>query len=206
MVNFNYNCYYYFHLLRFYDWEVFIKFFGVYTSTLTRCVPYLIGIFVGFLIDKFEPLRDEKLKFSKIFQIILWLLVSMWCIVPFISPQTPCDQDNCKTKILFYVLESSHKIGWSLSIGWIIIACHFGLSKIINRFLSNTFWIPIAKISLSLYLIHPLVQMNFIATHQLEENFDFMNVVSENEKKKTIKPIERLFIWFICLYVIVYFR
>lgn len=52
------------------------------------------------------------------------------------------------------------RVTWSLAIAWIIYSCHYGLNKHLNRFLSWKFWIPIARIGLSIYLIHPILQFN----------------------------------------------
>lgn len=158
------------------DLETYIKFFGVYSSTLTRCVPYLIGIIFGFIIDRFEW-KLENFKLPIKYQVILWLYVSQFLMIRDVF-KVPCDLTDCKNNIMFYVLESSHKIFWSLSIGWIIFACHFKMGGIVNRILSNSFWIPIAKISLSLYLMHSIVQINYLSVHPLETNFEASVVVS----------------------------
>lgn len=50
---------------------------------------------------------------------------------------------------------STHRIAWACLTGWIIYVCHHLKSGgIINWFLSQPLWQPIAKISLSIYLIH----------------------------------------------------
>lgn len=156
---------------------MYIKFFHVYANTLTRSAPYLIGILSGFLIDRIESLKDGKLNLSLKYQIFFWLYVSQWIFFRQMFEML-CNATDCENNAMFYVFEAGHKVIWSLSVGWIIVACHFGVASVVNKILSNKVWIPLAKISLSLYLIHPAVQMNFVATHPLETNFELSSIVS----------------------------
>lgn len=155
------------------DLDVY-KFFGIYSSTLTRCVPYLMGIIFGFIIDELES-KPGSFKLAIKYQVLLWLNNINWVNIKFW-----CDLADCTTNnTIFYVFESIHKLLWSNSIGSIIIACHFGIGGIVNRILSNNFWIPISKISLSLYLMHPIVQINYLTTHAQETNFEASKLVRD---------------------------
>lgn len=60
------------------------------------------------------------------------------------------------------VFLSFARITWGLAISWIIFSCQCGLNKHLNRFLSWKFWIPIGRMGLSIYLIHPVLQLNFV--------------------------------------------
>lgn len=156
---------------------MYIKFFHVYANTLTRSAPYLIGIFLGFFIDRIESMKDGKLNLSLKYRIFFWLYVSQWIFFRQMF-EILCEISDCKNNAtFFYVFEAGHKVIWSLSVGWIIVACHFGVGSIVNKILSNKAWIPIAKISLSLYLIHPAIQLNYVATHPLETNFELSGIV-----------------------------
>lgn len=156
-----------------------MKFFSVYANTILRSAPYLIGIIIGFFIDQIESSKTGKIYLSKKVQVIMWIFVSQWIFIALIL-DGPCNQNGCTnyTKyVIHFIAESAHKIFWSLSIGWIILACHFGFGGIVNKILSNKFWNPITKISFSLYLIHPIVMTNFVAIHPKETNFAMINVV-----------------------------
>lgn len=52
---------------------------------------------------------------------------------------------------------STHRIAWACLTGWIIYVCHHLKSGgPVNWFLSHPLWQPIAKISLSIYLVHDI--------------------------------------------------
>lgn len=51
---------------------------------------------------------------------------------------------------------------WGIAIAWIVYSCHTGLNKPLNAFFSWKFWIPIGRMGLSIYLIHPIIQVNSV--------------------------------------------
>jgi peptidoglycan/LPS O-acetylase OafA/YrhL len=61
---------------------------------------------------------------------------------------------------------------WGVSICWIIFACHFGFGGLVNKFLSSKFWMPIGKLGLSIYLVHPVLQYNFVASRESQLNLE----------------------------------
>lgn len=67
---------------------------------------------------------------------------------------------------------------WGLSIAWIIFACHSGSGGFVNKLLSSKYWLPIGKIGLSLYLIHPVILYNFAASKENQLNLETSNLVS----------------------------
>ena len=58
------------------------------------------------------------------------------------------------------------RITFSLSIAWIIFACHYGYGGIINRFLSAPAFIPLTRISYVSYLIHPIIINAYFYTQE----------------------------------------
>lgn len=52
---------------------------------------------------------------------------------------------------------SQHRNMWAISIAWIIYACQAGTGGIVKWFLELSVWQPLAKMSLSFYLVHTMV-------------------------------------------------
>ena len=46
-----------------------------------------------------------------------------------------------------------------ITVNFLIFACHKGYGSIINKFLSSKYWIPLAKMALSIYLCSLYVQI-----------------------------------------------
>lgn len=99
---------------------------------------------------------------------ILSLLVFSFLIIPFSSAS------NLMQSVSFSsFLNASSRPFWSLATAWIIFSCHVGLNETINKFLSHPFWIPLGRMGLSIYLVHPIVY-NFIFTSRKEKiSFQF---------------------------------
>jgi peptidoglycan/LPS O-acetylase OafA/YrhL len=55
---------------------------------------------------------------------------------------------------------------WGISIAWIILACCRGEGGFVNKLLSSKYWMPIGKLGLSLYLVHPVFQYNLISSRE----------------------------------------
>lgn len=84
------------------------------------------------------------------------------------------------------VFLSFARITWGLAISWIIFSCQCGLNKHLNRFLSWKFWIPIGRMGLSIYLIHPVLQFNFVIWQGEKVSLEIGQMVSCCRKVLTI--------------------
>lgn len=67
---------------------------------------------------------------------------------------------------------------WSISIAWIIYSCFNGLNKHLNTFLSWKYWMIIARMGLSIYLIHPVLQFNLVILQRDEISLETTEMVS----------------------------
>ena len=56
------------------------------------------------------------------------------------------------TEVVAYT--SLNRLVWSLALSWLIVACVKGRGGLINEFLSWGGWVPLGKLSYSMYLVH----------------------------------------------------
>jgi peptidoglycan/LPS O-acetylase OafA/YrhL len=70
------------------------------------------------------------------------------------------------------------RLEWALSVSSLILLCHTGRAKLINQILSCRYWMPIAKMGLSIYLIHPVLQYNIQSPREVITNLDFFYMFS----------------------------
>lgn len=86
--------------------------------------------------------------------------------------------------------EATHRIAWACLTGWIVYVCHYLRSGgLLNWFLSHPIWQPIAKISLSIYLVHDIYIILTVANMKERWYFEpawFMHIVLGDIAASTI--------------------
>jgi peptidoglycan/LPS O-acetylase OafA/YrhL len=68
--------------------------------------------------------------------------------------------------------EALRRVTWSLSVAWLILASINGYGGIIDKFLSLPIWLPISKLSYTIYLIHLPLQLIELASVKTPQYFD----------------------------------
>lgn len=69
------------------------------------------------------------------------------------------------------------RLVWAVGISTLIFFCHTGRAKILHQFFSARFWMPLAKLGLSIYLLHPVMQYNIQASREIESNFGALYII-----------------------------
>lgn len=127
---------------------------GSYIKTHMRATDYVIGILAGFIV---HLMQEKNTKIPKFFVRILWAAsvivgtVSMFSITRFYTSP-------------FTVLESAiyaafHKVGWGLSIGWLVIAVTTGHAPFLQKLLGNRVFAPISRLTYCAYLSNGIVEL-----------------------------------------------
>jgi peptidoglycan/LPS O-acetylase OafA/YrhL len=68
---------------------------------------------------------------------------------------------------------------WAFSVSWVIFALDFGSCKWLGDFLSHKLWLPLGKLSFSIYLAHPVLQYALMSSQKQSISFDRLQMVSE---------------------------
>jgi hypothetical protein len=147
----------------------------LYTSTLWRSPPFIVGLIFGYYMEKFETNKEF---FSKKTQLILWFVTVIWIFTPFLGLTRTHFEEN---SYHFSLITVYGKPVWSVGVAWIITACHFGKFEIAQKFLSKSFWRPLTKLGLSIFLMQPIVVLIFYDVFLTKKFTDFsdMNLVIE---------------------------
>ena len=56
-----------------------------------------------------------------------------------------------------------HRLAWSICLSWVIMACVKGVGGPVNTILSWKAWVPLARMSYCIYLVHMTVMDYFIS-------------------------------------------
>ncbi|KAL9880686.1 nose resistant to fluoxetine protein 6-like isoform 2-T2 [Glossina fuscipes fuscipes] len=143
-----------------------------YIKTHMRASAYVIGLFVGYLVHEMQA-RNIKLP-SPIVR-FLWLLATVI-------------GSSCMLTISrFYAypynrLESSiyagfHKIGWNMSVAWLILAASTGHAGWIQKFLCHRIFAPISRLTYCAYLSNGIVELYYSSSSKTAPQISYIRVL-----------------------------
>lgn len=69
------------------------------------------------------------------------------------------------------------RLVWAAGISALILFCHTGKAKIFHQILSFRIFMPLAKLGLSIYLLHPVMQYNIQIPRETISNFQPLYIV-----------------------------
>ncbi|XP_071118910.1 nose resistant to fluoxetine protein 6-like [Haliotis cracherodii] len=126
---------------------------------------YIVGVLVGYILFK----NKDKIALSKTAQIIGWS-----CALGVIFFHVFGESLTCKAvirDILGFYHEPVFKVLWTVSFGWIVIACSTGNGGIINKFLSWKVMAPLSKLGYSSFLTR--IAVGHIYSSRLQDNWHY---------------------------------
>jgi hypothetical protein len=154
----------------------------LYFSTFVRGAAFLIGVILGFFLYRKKLQEESNEKIVNSFYQNAWKFF-IWLFILFVLTISL----HCSIYYEFFgrqILLNALFIGfgrsfWAIAIALLIFMCQNGNGGIINTFSSHTFWTPISKVGLSLYLVHPVLQHNFISSQKHEMNLEIGHMVTK---------------------------
>lgn len=149
----------------------------IYFATHARMGPWLLGIVLGYML---YTSRNRKSIISKNLNAIMWIMsISVLAAVVLLAQplNQPIDNQTSLQFNAFYI--AYHRLAWAIAICWIIYACHkLKTGGVIRWILSLPEWQPIAKMSLSMYLVHLPYQVMTMANQKNAVTFEIGSMVS----------------------------
>ena len=137
-------------------------FFEVYFTPWCRFQPYICGIIFGYLLHRMR--NTPKLKINPYHLVWIWAVMGVvgaevvYGLYPYVDEyfagQSLVTVGSLSARIAYNGL---HKLAWSICLGWVILACTKGAAGPINSILSWKAWIPLARLSYCIYLVHMIV-------------------------------------------------
>ena len=134
-------------------------FFDFYVVPWCRFQPYISGLVFGWLLHRMR--NQPKLKLNSF--VIIWIWAALGAAgayvayglypyqLEFAESQNTAIVGSLATRIIYNGL---HRLAWSACLGWVILACVKGAGGPINHILSWHAWIPLARLSYCIYLVH----------------------------------------------------
>uniref|UniRef100_A0A0M3ITF6 Acyl_transf_3 domain-containing protein n=1 Tax=Ascaris lumbricoides TaxID=6252 RepID=A0A0M3ITF6_ASCLU len=127
----------------------------MYYSPWIRFTPYVFGILTGYFLHK---TKDQKLNLHPLIIITLWLAsiaIGIACVFGlFDYMKGPGHDISLFARASYY---NWSRIGWSLALAWVVIACEKNWAGPVKNFMELSFWMPFGRLTYCAYLIHFLI-------------------------------------------------
>ncbi len=145
----------------------------VYITPWCRIGAFIIGMITKLIIEEYRPTLSL---IKMIVYTTASIILAMSCVYfPFYSNYFP--------KAVNIIYQSLSHQCWSISIGWLIFACSTNHGGLVNKILSWPFWIIMARLSYSAYLIHTMIIFvqvyNRSSTIHYQTSVVFNNFISQ---------------------------
>ncbi|XP_051175755.1 nose resistant to fluoxetine protein 6-like isoform X2 [Leptopilina boulardi] len=147
-----------------------------YVITHCRASPWITGIFFGYIMVTKKSKPNRKIV---IFGWIVAIICFIFCTWGHLATLR---NDYVYNVVLETVLASLGHFIWATGVAWIIYACHHGSGGLINKLLSLSIFLPISKISYSLYLLHYLFQNLKSGSSRLSSYFSDFGIKQRQQK------------------------
>ena len=115
-----------------------------------------MGLGLGYLLYKMKD--QQKLPLNPMALAWIWaiaFLVGCLVIYGLVPYQKDLQSDAPLAERAIY--GGFHRLAWALAVSWVILACIKGAGGPVNSILSWPAWVPLARMSFAIYLVHMTV-------------------------------------------------
>ncbi|XP_066998616.2 nose resistant to fluoxetine protein 6 [Anabrus simplex] len=147
----------------------------MYWPVWTRYMVYLVGVALGYVLVDIRN-KGRKIQFTKVVTLLLWLIAAgimlfTLCIVHVF--QQPDYEFEPITSALYNAFDRPL---WALGVGMVVFLCATGHGGIINSILSWDWFQVLSRLSYSVYLLHPSLQVTQYASTRVPVHLDDLYV------------------------------
>ncbi|XP_076801554.1 O-acyltransferase like protein-like [Clavelina lepadiformis] len=147
--------------------------FDIYTTPWSRISVYIIGMITGYTLF----VTNQKIKMHKAVVIVGWITASVIALSVIYGLYEPLKDFDLMDENLAAFYNAVSRPAFGFSVAWLIIACVSGYGGPITTFLNWKVFIPLSRLTYSVYLIHLLVMQWFVATKEEPFHFSLQNNV-----------------------------
>ncbi|EAT32544.1 AAEL015331-PA [Aedes aegypti] len=151
-------------------------FANVYVKTHMRATAYIFGLAVGYLV---HIMQQKNITIGKQKLFFFWTASTLIGTVSMLSITTFYNSAGTSDYLYNALYAALHRLGWSLSNGWLVLACVTGNAGPLKKFLSSRLLVPISRLTYCAYLTNGLVELYFSASQRVPLYGGVINMVRE---------------------------
>jgi len=125
----------------------------VYMKPYCRITPYLVGLFLGYLISK--DIKPSIKGIGKVITATGWISATVGGLLVVYGPWHIFQENGyffSDVEVALYA--GCHRFVWGCAVAWVIYACHNKCGGIISMILSWKIWIPLSRLTYCSFLMH----------------------------------------------------
>ncbi|XP_071119326.1 nose resistant to fluoxetine protein 6-like [Haliotis cracherodii] len=123
-----------------------------YMKPYTRIGPYIVGLWVGYLLYK----TDCKYKMSKTVTLLGWAIATAVALAVLYGLYDDANGHHLTVDAAAFY-NAVHRTAWGACVAWVVFACATGNGGFVNTLLSWRAIIPLSRLTYTGYLVHPIV-------------------------------------------------
>ncbi|XP_022711817.1 nose resistant to fluoxetine protein 6-like isoform X2 [Varroa jacobsoni] len=125
----------------------------IFMQAHTHAAPFTVGICTGYLIGASPFMRLRPVTRLMLWPVSLVLMV-LALLIPWLWNRGNGSQSTDLVKFLY---AAGHRSMWALGLMWIVVCCASGNAPILDRLLGWPALRPLSRLSLSAYLLSPVI-------------------------------------------------
>ncbi|KAF2891101.1 hypothetical protein ILUMI_14284 [Ignelater luminosus] len=146
-----------------------------YTKSHTRAVPYIVGMFAGYI---YYRLKNTTKNLSRISSHALTLGSFLLLFATVVTGSIFYDRYHEYNAIESGAYAGLHRVAWSIGTVGLLFSASYGHATVLKSVLSWSPWIPLGKLVYGAYLIHMTFQLRSVAMSTTPQYFTYFDVVS----------------------------
>jgi len=147
--------------------------YDIYIAPYSRMGPYLIGMFVGYILY----INNCRMKISRPVNLICWSVATGLALAVIYGCHRYADGTVKIPLLLSAFYNSMSRSTWGACVAWVILACATGNGGLVDSLLSLPVWVPLSRLTYAAYLIHPMIQGGYGMSRATPFYIDDMNYI-----------------------------
>ncbi|XP_058444521.1 nose resistant to fluoxetine protein 6-like [Malaya genurostris] len=139
-------------------------FANVYVKTHMRATAYIFGILAGYLV---HLMQETNFTIGRRTVAFLWIVSTIVGSASMFGVSLFYNSFGTENYLYNALYAALHRLGWSLSNGWLVLACVTGHAGPLKRLLSARVLIPLSRLTYCAYLTNGLVELYISASQRV---------------------------------------
>lgn len=139
-------------------------FANVYVKTHMRATGYIFGLAVGYLA---HIMQQKNITIGKRKLFCCWVASTVIGTISMLGISTFYNSTGTDNYLYNALYAALHRLGWSMSSGWLVLACVSGHGGPLKKILSSRLLVPISRLTYCAYLTNGLVELYFSASQRV---------------------------------------